>query len=204
MLGVALESKLIDCCVIVCEGAGTVIVSDPKLTQGIGARLTGIIKTSPISRVMEKLEEAGATVISSKAKINQAEGVEEAAKLGYKKVAVTIAGLESNTIPKLKDIESRKKVTLYILSIHNSSLRDLQVSHLLLADLVWSCSSSVIRKKVGPKALMQIGASIPVFALTNKGKEIALNYLAKTDLPIFVIKTDLPKLSLENSPYPLT
>lgn len=204
MLSVALESKMIDCCVIVCEGAGTAIVNDPKLVQGIGARLTGIIKTSPITEIIDKLREAGATIISSKARINQVKGVEEAIKLGYKRIAVTIAGFESDKILELKDVEGKEKVALYTLSIHNSSLKDSQVPYLLLADLVWSCSSSVIREKVGPKALMQIGVSIPVLALTEKGKEIALNYLMKTNLPILVMKTELPKLSLENSPYPLT
>lgn len=204
MLSAALELEIIDCCVIVCEGAGTVIVSDRRLVQGIGARLTGIIKTSPITEIIDKLKSLGAKVISCKARINQVRGVEEAIELGHKRIAVTIAGFESNRIPKLRYIESKERVALYVLSIHNSSLKDSQVPYLLSADLVWSCSSSAVREKVGPKALMQIGTSIPVFALSEKGKRIALDYLMKTNLPILVTKTDLPRLSLENSPHPFT
>jgi putative methanogenesis marker protein 8 len=204
MLSMALESKLIDCCVIVCEGAGTVIVNDPKLVQGIGARLTGILRTSPIAEIMNELKEKGTVTISDKAHINQLKGVKEAIKLGYKRIAVTIAGFESDKIPKLRQIENKERIALNILSVHNPSLKDSQVPFLLLSDLVWSCSSSVVREKVGPKALMQIGSSIPVFALTERGKEIALNYLMKTDLPILVTRAELPKLSPENSPYPLT
>ena len=48
MMRVWLEKKLVDCAVVVCEGAGTVITTNGKLVQGIGARLTGIIKTSPV------------------------------------------------------------------------------------------------------------------------------------------------------------
>ncbi len=204
ILSVALESKLIDCCVIVCEGAGTVIVNDPKLVQGIGARLTGILKTSPIPEIMDRLQKVGTTIIGNDAPINQVEGVKKAIKLGYRRVAVTVAGFESGIIPMLRNIENEEEVTLYILSVHNVGLRDVQVPNLLLSDLVWACSSNVVRKKIGPKALMQIGASIPVFALSEKGKAMALNYLMKIKAPILVTRNELPKLSTENYPYPLT
>ena len=41
LMGMALTKGIIDCTVIVCEGAGTVIVTDPELAQGIGGRISG-------------------------------------------------------------------------------------------------------------------------------------------------------------------
>ncbi|MCP8311147.1 MAG: DUF2099 family protein [Candidatus Methylarchaceae archaeon HK02M1] len=204
MLSVALESRLIDCCVIVCEGAGTVIVKNSKLVRGIGARLTGILKTSPIIATINKLRKAGAVVISNEALMDQVKGVKEAIKLGYKKIAVTVAGFESDKIPILRGIEDKEKIVLYILSIHNVMLKGIQLRYLLSADLVWACSSRVVREKIGPKALMQAGVSIPVFALSEKGKEISLNFLMKMKFPFLVMKTDLPELNTETSPHPLT
>jgi len=56
MMQTWLKKGLIDCAVVVCEGAGTVITSNGDFVQSIGARLTGIIKTSPILEVIERIK----------------------------------------------------------------------------------------------------------------------------------------------------
>ncbi|MCD6240604.1 DUF2099 family protein, partial [Candidatus Bathyarchaeota archaeon] len=90
IIRVCMEKKLLDCAVTVCEGAGTVITANPSLVQAIGARLTGIIKTSPIKGIIKHIkEEKGIILNEASAKIDQAEGVLKAANLGYKRVAVT-------------------------------------------------------------------------------------------------------------------
>jgi putative methanogenesis marker protein 8 len=55
LMGMALSKGMIDCTVIVCEGAGTVIVTDPELAQGIGGRISGILETSPIESVINAI-----------------------------------------------------------------------------------------------------------------------------------------------------
>jgi len=56
MMRIWLDKGLIDCAVVVCEGAGTVITAKSELVQSIGARLTGIIKTSPIHETIEHIK----------------------------------------------------------------------------------------------------------------------------------------------------
>ncbi len=42
-------------------------------------------------------------------------------------------------------------------------------------DIVWSCASETVRDIVGRRSKLQIGVSIPVFALTDEGKRLILN-----------------------------
>jgi len=49
----ALRRGLLDATVTVCEGAGTVISPDPTLVPGIGARLSGVIETSPVKGIIK-------------------------------------------------------------------------------------------------------------------------------------------------------
>jgi hypothetical protein len=64
-----LRKGLIDCAVVVCEGAGTVITSNGKLVQAIGARLTGIVRTSPIPEIIKKIRSEGGIVLDEKSAI---------------------------------------------------------------------------------------------------------------------------------------
>ena len=54
-LSTLLNEKLIDCAIMVCEGCGTVIVTDSEMAQGIGGRVSGLSKTSIIPEVIEKV-----------------------------------------------------------------------------------------------------------------------------------------------------
>src|SRR5512136_1728712 len=52
----AMSEGLVDAAVVVCEGAGTVIVSRPDVLQAISAHLTGLISTQPINEIQDGLE----------------------------------------------------------------------------------------------------------------------------------------------------
>ena len=72
----ALKRKVIDAAVIVADCAGTVITANPNLVQGLCGRISGIIETSPILEVIERIEKAGGVVLDKNtAEINQFEGV---------------------------------------------------------------------------------------------------------------------------------
>jgi len=51
-----IEKGLIDAAVTVCDGAGTVITSNPPLVQGIGGYISGMAETEPIPEVIEGIE----------------------------------------------------------------------------------------------------------------------------------------------------
>jgi putative methanogenesis marker protein 8 len=105
MMRVWLERKLVDCAVVVCEGAGTVITANGRLVQAIGARLTGIIKTTPIKEIMAYIEEKGGTILDkATAQIDQVEGVKRAFKLGFKRIAVSVAGFQAKAISKIRNL----------------------------------------------------------------------------------------------------
>src|SRR5512136_2913946 len=92
LLGFASKTGLIDAAVLACDGAGTVIVKDPALIQGVGGRMSGLVSTSPISKVIRRIEKYGGIVIDKKhASLDQLRGVEWAYNVGYTKVAVTVA-----------------------------------------------------------------------------------------------------------------
>ncbi len=47
LISAGLKPGIIDCAVIASDGAGTIIVRSPDLVQGIGGRMSGLVKTQP-------------------------------------------------------------------------------------------------------------------------------------------------------------
>ena len=92
LLSFGLSAGLLDAVVLACDGAGTVIVTKPALVQGIGGRMSGLVKTVPYPDVIHRIEENGGIVIDkAHAALDQTAGVAKAYEMGYKKIAVTVA-----------------------------------------------------------------------------------------------------------------
>ena len=53
-------------------------------------------------------------------------------------------------------------------------------------------------KRIGSKALMQLGVTIPVYALTEKGKRLVLAYLAEFKDKLVVFRTKRLPYHVEN------
>ncbi|MEM2987674.1 MAG: DUF2099 family protein [Candidatus Bathyarchaeia archaeon] len=190
MMRVWLERRIIDCAVVVGEGAGTVITSNGRLVQAIGARLTGIVKTSPIPEIIQKIKSQGGTVLDEKsAIIDQVGGVKRALDLGFRHVAVSVAGFQSKVISDIRKIEVDAKADFLIFSVCNTCVGKADVEHIARADVVCASASKILREEIGKKAILQLGVTIPVYALTEKGKRLVLAYLAefKDKLVIFRI-----------------
>jgi putative methanogenesis marker protein 8 len=191
MMSIWLEKGLIDCAVVVCEGAGTVITTNGKLVQGIGARLTGIISTSPIREVIERIESRGGVVLDKTiALIDQVEGVKRAFSMSYRHVAVSVAGFQAKAISEIRRFEKAKKVDVLIFSACNTCVNEPDVKHIAKADIVCASASRTLRKEIGGRALLQVGVTIPVYALTQKGKESVLAYLAVFKNKLVVFRTN--------------
>jgi putative methanogenesis marker protein 8 len=195
MIMSCLEEGVFDCAVTVCEGAGTVLASTPQLVQMIGAFLSGIVETTPVPEIIEKLKESGGVVLDeSAAAIDQVRGVELAAKRGHKRIAVTVAGFRSWEIPRIRELEERLKVDVTVFAVCTTKSEPKDAQNLLLSDLVWACNSKVVREMVAPRALLQLGVAIPVFALTDKGKRAIFAHLMKMKEPLVAFRTKLPYL----------
>ena len=87
-----------------------------------------------------------------------------------------------------------------VFSICNTCTAEKDLKHVANADIVTASASRAIREQLGPKALMQLGVTIPVFALTERGKEIMLAYLSEFDQKIVVFRAHLPYIVEQRGP----
>ncbi len=173
----ALRRRVIDAAVVVCDGAGTVIVDKPDIVQGIGARMNGIFCTSPVKGIIEKLERAGVHILSGDGTIDQIKGVEKAAYLGYKNIAVTINASMDEPMDILREMEGRLDISIVSMAVCTTGITDNRVMEIVRnADIVWSCASKGVREMAGKKAIIQLSKIIPVFVLTEKGLGLVDSY----------------------------
>jgi putative methanogenesis marker protein 8 len=202
MMRVWLEKRLVDCAVVVCEGAGTVITPKGELVQSVGARLTGIIKTSSIKEVIERIEaECGVVLDKTTARIDQVEGVKRAFNLGFKRAAVSVAGFQAKAISEIRAFEASAKADVSVFSVCNTCVGNVDVEHIAKADVVCASASKMLRNEIGKKALIQLGVTIPVYTLTEKGKRLVLAYLAEfKDKLVVFRKKKLPYLAENKDP----
>jgi len=191
IISVCMKKGLLDCSVSVCDGTGTVIADNAGLVQAIGARLTGIVRTSPIGSTIEYIKAKGGRVLDEEsARIDQAEGTVKAAELGHQRIAVTVASFSSDSIERIRSFEKERGVRVAIFSVCNTCAEEDDVNRILRgADVVCASASRLIRERVGPRALLQLGLTIPVFALTRLGKELLLSYLIEFDESIVAYRT---------------
>ena len=199
MMCVWLEKGLVDCAVVVCEGAGTVVTSNGELVQSIGARLTGIIKTSPIKEIIERIEADGGVVLDkASARIDQAEGAKRAFDLGFKRVAVSIAGFQAKAISEIRKFEVNAEADVLVFSVCNTCMGNADVPLIAKADVACASASKLLRAEIGKKALLQLGVTIPVYALTEKGKRLVLAYLSEFKDKFVVFRISKLPYQVEN------
>lgn len=198
LLSSALKGGIIDCAVIACDGAGTVIAYNPSLIQGIGGKMSGLIKTYPYPEVIEKINENGGfAVFPDDASIDAYRGYMKAVEKGFFKIAVTVAsGKEAKQI---RETDS----DAIIIGVHTTGA-DFWEAELLSenCDIISACASAHLRERAGKMALVQGGVSVPVYAMTEKGKEIILEKIKNTNSQILIKGEKLP-VSYGKDPSPL-
>jgi putative methanogenesis marker protein 8 len=198
LLASALSRGIVGCAVIVCDGAGTVIAESGGLVQGIGGRMSGLVRTSPIPEVIEGITRLGGRVVyPDDARIDPVGGVEAAYSAGYSRVAVTVAGPDG-----AEAIRSARPDAL-IVGVHLTGVSEDDARRLVdSCDIVSACASRHIRDYAGKCAQLQAGVAVPVFAITRRGKEIILDKILATDSPVVIRRADLP-LAEGRDPEPL-
>ncbi|MFQ6063537.1 MAG: methanogenesis marker 8 protein [Methanosarcinales archaeon] len=198
-----LRRGLLDTTVTVCEGAGTVITSNPNLAQGLGARISGLVETSPIPKLIKRIEEKGGIVLNPEtAEIDQPSGVRKAIELGYKKIGVTVANANDARISR--EIEKENGVDVITFGVHLTGMeKDEAENFLNLVDLTTGCTSKWIRLLVQDKTILQTGTSVPIFALTQRGKELLIERAKEVTDTILLNTMKLPVLPEEKQPRPL-
>jgi putative methanogenesis marker protein 8 len=179
----ALKKHAIDTAVVACDGMGSVITSSPDVVQGIGARMNGLFYTTPIPGLATRLEALGAHIPFSDASIQQAKAVEQAIRLGHRRIAVTLNGHMDEPLENFHKIEEEHGVTITVFVVCSTGVsheRAIEIRN--HADVVWSCASGDIREIVGPASILQITRKIPVYVLTKNGLDTVSAYSSDMDL----------------------
>ena len=197
LLSFGMKAGMIDAAVLACDGAGTVVVTAPAMVQGVGGRMSGLVRTSPYPSVMDRIEDGGGIVLDREgATIDQAAGVRLAEARGYRNVAVTVARPE--TAAEIR----RAHPGALIVAVHVTGLTHAEAGVIAAADLVTACASGTVREVVGSRALVQAGVSVPVFAMTGRGKNLIIEKIRQSDEPVLVKPTRLPAPG-DRQPEPL-
>lgn len=195
ILSTLLSEGEIDCAVMVCEGCGTVIITESEMAQGVGGRVSGLVETSPIPEVIAGIGEEN-VVDAKTAKIDQIEGIQLAISKGYKNIAVTIAlPSDCEKINQLK--EENPDINIYVFVVHTSK-RTPEEARILFdtCDVATGCASKNVREIGYEESLKTVGQSIPIFAKTEIGKKFIEMRLNK-------IGGEKPKKDNPKIPHPL-
>lgn len=190
-----LEKNEIDCVVMVLEGCGTVIVTEPELVQGIGGRVSGLVETSPIPELVPEICEEN-VLNPETAEINQVEGIKLAISQGYKNIAVTIA--VASDAEKIKEIKREyPDINIYVFVVHTSKRTPEEARALFdVCDVATGCASKYMREIGYKESLKIVGQSIPIFSKTEDGKRFL-------ELRLEKIGGEKPKKDKPDLPYPL-
>lgn len=196
-----LNRGMLDATVTVCDGAGTVITANPRLVQGMGARISGLVETEPIPEIIAGIEQRNGTVLDLlNATIDPVAGVEMAAKMGHKKIAVSV--IDAQTASKIRDLESAQGLDVFIIAAHTTGLTKENAAELIKSiDIATGCASKNLREIIKPIA--QVGTAVPLFAVTQKGKELLLERAKEVESPILINTMPLPVLPEKKQPREL-
>lgn len=198
LLSSAVRSGIIDTAVIACDGAGTVIAPSPRLIQGIGGNMSGLVSTTPIFAVIERIRENGGIVVSPEDAAMSAEsGVRLALEEGFHAIAVTTASAREAAVLR------RAYPDVFIVAVHTTGTNDKEAETFAAScDLIFPCASRAMYEIAGTRALVQGGKAVPVFAMTAKGKEVVLAKIASTEKQVVIAGHSLP-YSEGKEPSPL-
>jgi len=190
--------------------AGTVVTERPDVQQAIGAHMTGLIETEPIAEIQNGLEERGRLLLNPQATIDQVRGYEKAVAAGFQKIAVTVARTRTRARTNahearaLRELGAKLGYRPFLLAVHTTGISEAEAS--ALANnyyLVWSCASRAVREVVAERARLQMGISIPVFALTDEGKLLLLNRALYFVGSLVMHRTGLSLVPVGKPPEPM-
>lgn len=192
------ELGLIDCVVGVCDGVGTLLMTEGDLIQGVGGRVSGLVSTTPIPEVIEQVGVEN-VVNPETAELTPIKGLEMAVERGFKNIAITI--LPGEIIKEIREYPVPEDVNVYILVAHTTNASEKDVEYVFeYADVTTACASKKVREYAEERELYYSGSKVPIFAITEKGREFLDNRLEKIGKPL--TDNNYP-LNLEQHPNPL-
>ena len=158
-----MEKGNIDCVVGACDGAGTLLMTNPRVVQGVGGRVSGLVSTTPIPEVIKNLEEKDCVILNPEtAELNQLEGLKIALDKGYKDIAITI--LPSPMVEEIRNYPVDDDVNVYIFVAHTTGASPDEVEMLFEnADIVTACASKAVSDYADENKPYYYGVKVPIF-----------------------------------------
>ena len=195
-----MEKGNIDCVVGACDGAGTLLMTNPRVVQGVGGRVSGLVSTTPIPEVIEKLEDKGSVVLNPEtAELNQLEGLKLAIEKGYKNIAITI--LPSPMVEEIRNYPVDGDVNVYIFVAHTTGVNCDDVKMLFEnADIVTACASKAISDYADEYKPYYYGVKVPIFCASEDGRRLLDVRLEKINKPLTT--NNYPR-NKDDAPYKL-
>lgn len=171
------ELGLIDCVVGVCDGVGTLLMTDPRIIQGVGGRVSALVSTTPYPNVIEKVGIEN-VVNPETAELNPIKGLEMAVEKGFKNIGITI--LAEKIIEEIANYPLPDDVNIYIFVAHttNATLKEIEIAF-KYCDVITACASGNVREYAEKEKVYYSGFKVPIFAVTKKGREFLDNRLEK-------------------------
>ena len=195
-----MENGNIDCVVGACDGAGTVIMTNPRVVQGVGGRVSGLISTTPIPEVIKNLEDKDSIVLNPEtAELNQLEGLKIALDNGYKNIAITV--IPSPMIKELRQYPVDDDVNVYIFVAHTTGVTRSEAEMLFeYGDIVTACASKEVRDYADEIQPYYYGVKVPIFCASEDGRRFLDTRLEKINKPLTT--RDYPR-NKDDSPHEL-
>ena len=195
-----MEKGNIDCVVGACDGAGTVIMTNPRVVQGVGGRVSGLISTTPIPEVIKNLEDKDSIVLNPEtAELNQLEGLKIALDKGYKNIAITV--IPSPMIKELRQYPVDDDVNVYIFVAHTTGVTRSEAEMLFeYGDIVTACASKEVRDYADEIQPYYYGVKVPIFCASEDGRRFLDTRLEKINKPLTT--RDYPR-NKDDSPHEL-
>lgn len=169
IMSTLLKKGLLDAVVIVGDGCGTVILTDPEKVEGVAGRISGIIRTCPINSVITFVGKSN-VLNPEYSEINQIEGLKMAISKGYKNIAVTVSNAKE--LPEIRKIERDTSCNVIVFGVHTTgaSIED-AIIFMEQGDIITACMSTEIKEVGDKRGIYKTKTKIPIYAPSEKGKE---------------------------------
>ncbi len=175
ILSTALKNGHIDAAVIVADGCGTAIVTDPEIVQGLCGRISAIIETSPLKTVIDAVGEEY-VLDPETAEINMLAGLGKAYSMGFRNVAVTVC--DAADAVGIRDTYGSSVV---LMAVHTSGVAYKDAVTLFdTCDVITACASATVRQEAKNRDVVIVGNKIPVYGVSEKGKKLVKSRLEET------------------------
>ena len=176
ILSNAIRENNLDAACIVSDGCGSAIVTDPEILQGLCGRISGIIETSPIRKVLDAVGEEN-VLDPATTPIDQIRIAEKASLRPYKRFAVTVCRGEDAEI-----IRRTYGDRVVVVAAHTSGMCQKDVDRLFEnCDIITACASSRIREKafelLEEGKVKIAGNKVQIIAVTQIGQMFVGNKL---------------------------